>query len=272
MSMKISVWSSYYYEISPEDMVLEFEKFGYHYCELSSEHTHVLMERGDAATVGAAFKTFADAHGVAFLQGHLMLEAKIGSKDCIDTLKRQLDLYIAIGIKAAVLHVDVFRDNPTMSIEEKCRINKEALVELTTYIANTDVAICLENLCESPAASVEELLYFIDTIQSDNLGICLDTGHLNLTDNRNQKHFIRTAGKHLKALHIADNEGKTDQHVMPFGCGKVDIREVISELKAIGYDGLYNLEIPNEKWAPMEIRGFKLEYIKKTYDYLDSVL
>lgn len=272
MAIKLSVWSSYYYEISPEDMVLEFEKHGYRYCELSTEHADVLMARGDVKTIGKEFKAFADEHNVAFLQGHLMLGAKIGSKDCIDTLKQQLDLFVAIGIKAAVLHVDVFRDNPTMSIEEKRRINTEALIELTTHIANTDVVICLENLCEPPADSAEELLYFIDTIKSDNLGICLDTGHLNLTDNPNQKHFIQTAGEHIKALHIADNEGETDQHLMPFGCGKVDIRCVIKELKAIGYDGLYNLEIPNEKWAPMPIRGYKLEYIQKTFAYLDSTL
>ena len=268
--MKLSVWSSYYYEISPEDMVLEFEKYGYRYCELSTEHTDVLMARGDAESVGKDFKAFADAHNVAFLQGHLMLGAKIGARECIDLLKRQLDLYKAIGIKAAVLHLDAL--SPSQSLDEKRRINLEALRELTGHIAGTDMVICLENLTNPLTDSAEALMYFLNTLQSDNLGICLDTGHLNLTDNPSQKHFIQTAGKHIKALHIADNEGESDQHIMPFGCGKVDFFEVIRELKAIGYDGLFNLEIPNEKWAPMQIRGYKLEYIQKVFTYLDETL
>lgn len=268
--MKLSVWSSYYYEISPEDMVLEFEKYGYHYCELSDEHAQVLLMRGDAATVGAEFKAFADAHGVAFPQGHMLLEAKMCSEGTVDLLLRELDLFAAIGIKAAVLHLDCL--TPAQTLDEKRQLNLEALKKLTDHLAGTDMVICLENLADPLTASAEALMFFVDTLKSDNLGICLDTGHLNLTNNRNQKAFIQTAGKHIKALHIADNEGKTDQHMMPFGCGNVDIREVIRELKAIGYDGLYNLEIPGEKWAPMPIRGYKLEYIQKTYAYLDSVL
>jgi sugar phosphate isomerase/epimerase len=100
----------------------------------------------------------------------------------------------------------------------------------------------------------------------------LDTGHLNLTANPNQAEFIEKAGKHIKALHIADNEGLgVDQHMMPFGRGTVDIVSVIKAMKALNYQGLYNLEIPGERLAPLEIRGYKLEYIKKMFSYLDEI-
>ena len=93
---------------------------------------------------------------------------------------------------------------------------------------------------------------------------------MNLTENKSQSEFIRTAGNHIKALHIADNEGERDQHILPFGRGGVDIASVVTEMKAIGYDGLYNLEIPGERKCPLEIRGFKLDYINKMFDYLDE--
>ena len=39
--MKLSMWSSYYIELSPEDAVLELEKYGYKYSELSDEDTEI---------------------------------------------------------------------------------------------------------------------------------------------------------------------------------------------------------------------------------------
>jgi hypothetical protein len=42
-------------------------------------------------------------------------------------------------------------------------------------------------------------------------------------------------------------------------------------MKALGYEGMYNLEIPGERNAPMEILGYKLDYVKKIMDYLDRV-
>ena len=269
--MKLSVWSSYYVALSPEDAVLEFEKHGYNYCELSDEHALVLMDRGDVTEVGKQFKVFADKHNVNFLQGHLILRVKICERDQLDLLKKQLDLFNAIGIKNAVLHCDSLERYGEVPLEEKLQKNIAALRELTDHIKDTDMVICLENLREpSITTSADDLLYFIDAIGSKNLGICLDTGHLNLSKNPNQAEFIRKAAKHIKALHIADNEGKTDQHMMPFGRGTVNIREVITEMKKIGYEGLYNLEIPGEGGrTPHEVKGFKLDYIKKVFDYLD---
>ena len=108
-------------------------------------------------------------------------------------------------------------------------------------------------------------------LQSKNLGICLDTGHLNLSEAPDQTAFIRQAGKHIKALHIADNDGTSDQHILPFARGTVDITAVIRELKAIDYDGLYNMEIPGESRCPMEIRSIKLGYIQKVFARLDRM-
>ena len=70
--MKLSVWSSYYVELSPEDALLELRKFGYEHCELSDEHALKLLERGDATEVGKEFGRFAKEIGMDLLQGHLL--------------------------------------------------------------------------------------------------------------------------------------------------------------------------------------------------------
>ena len=271
--MKASVWSSYYIRFSPEDALCNFKAHGFNCCELSCEHSEVLLERGEPSIVGKEFGDFARELGVEVSQGHLFFYGiKICNPADREKIKKQLDLFLAIGIKSAVLHCDPLANEngikaPVPIAREE---NIKAIADLLDYVKGTDLVICLENLITSPAVNtVDGLMYFIEHFNSDNLGICLDTGHLNIND-RDQVAFIRRAGKHIRALHLADNEGKSDQHIMPFGRGSVDFVAVIREMKSLGYKGLYNLEIPGEHWGPTEIISYKLDYLKKVMDYLDK--
>ena len=266
--MKLSMWSSYYSELSPEDAILELEKYGYTYSELSDEHSMMLLERGDATEVGKKYKEFADKHNVVFPQGHLKLSARLCEEEDRDILKRQLDLFKTVGVKNAVLHCDTLRRYENITDDEAKERNVEALKYLIEHIKDTDIVICLENLIkEDYANNADGLLWFIEQLGDEHLGICLDTGHLNLIENKDQGEFIRKAGKHLKALHLADNDGTSDQHLMPSARGQVNFKEVILETKKIGYDGIYNLEIPGERYEPLEIKGFKLDYIRNILTY-----
>ena len=270
--MKLSVWSSYFYHLSPEDALRKFKSHGFNYCELSSEHSEALLDRGDAKTVGAEFGAFARELGVEVTQGHLFFWGKhLCNQEDRALIKKQLDLFLAIGIKNAVLHCDsLTREDGTRPSDDVVREeNVKAIGELLEYVKGTDIVLCLENLISCDAVNcVSGLMYFIDYFKSENLGICLDTGHLNLRD-KDQVGFIKTAGKHIKALHLADNEGQGDQHLMPFGKGHVNFVNVIREMKLLDYEGLYNLEIPGESQAPLEILEYKLDYIQKIMAYLD---
>ncbi len=273
MSMELSVWSSFYKILSPEDAMAELVRHGYHFCELSDEHADELLKRGEsAAETGRKFKEYCDSIGMCVPQGHLYLKLRICSvprDEVVETLGRWFDLFEAIGIKNAVLHCDRIDSIPDISKEEIIDKNAAVIKKLTEMLKGRDLTICLENLKLGCSADADELLQYVDRIGSDNLGICLDTGHLNISGG-DQVEFIRKAGKHLKALHIADNEGETDQHIMPFGRGTVDIKAVVGALKEIGYTGIFNFEIPGDARmsCPLEIRGYKLEYIRKMYDYI----
>ena len=268
--MKISVWSSYYYDLSPEDMVLEFKAHGFNACELSDEHSHMLLRRGDAAMVGAEFAKFLSEQDFEISQGHLFLGERLCDSEGRKKIKRQIDLFLAVGVKNAVLHCDSHSfDGMGYTLDMIREENCKALSDILDYVKGTDMVICLENLITSEIVkSVDGILYFIDYFKSENLGICLDTGHLNMND-KDQVSFIRKAGKLLKALHLNDNQGSSDQHLMPYGKGTINFVPVIQEVKKLGYDGLYNLEIPGENGGPLEIRGYKLDYLKKMMEYLD---
>lgn len=264
--MKLSVWSSYYIDLSPEAAIAELARHGIHYCELSDEHGEMLLQRGDPKNVGAAFKAYAEQQGVQITQGHLWLKVKLctDSDNTVTTLYKWLDLFEAIGIRSAVLHTDTMNATPNISVEERFCRNTAVIQRLTDYLHGRDMVICLENLCVPGLNdTADDLLRIIHAINSPNLGICLDTGHLNISEDKDQGAFIRKAGDYLKALHIADNDTTCDQHLMPFGRGTVKFNEVLPALQEIGYNGLFNFEIPGENRTTVEIRGHKLDYLVK---------
>ena len=172
---------------------------------------------------------------------------------------------------ASVLHCQLGIDG--LNFEEIFDRNVQAIRILADHVKDDGITICLENLTNGSGPlsdgnykysvhyRVEELLWYIEQLGDEHLGICLDTGHLNLTKACSQGAFIRKAGKHLKALHIADNQGATDQHLMPFGVGKVDFEDVFSALKEIGYDGYINYEFCHMPFQNGKVLGYN-DYIE----------
>lgn len=273
--MKLSIWSSYYVDLAIEDAIDRLIQNGVYCSELSDEHGRELLERSDdVAQTAKTFSAFLREKNFEISQGHLYLSIKICTDEtALKTLYRWIDFYEMIGIKNMVLHCDNMRGT-TLGKREKVERNIEKLKELADYIKDKDITVCLENLRphfsedeELVDRNADDLLYIIDRVGSDRFGICLDTGHLNLTD-KNPREFILKAGSRLKALHIADNEGKLDQHLMPFTSGHVDFCEVVRALRQVHYSGLFNLEIPGERKIPLELRDAKISYIKTCYDYL----
>lgn len=269
-NMKPSVWSSYFIDLSPENMVTAFASKGWSYSELSDEHALLLLKRGKVEIIGKQFKEFAESQGLSFLQGHLWLGCDITApnrKEVIDKLKNWLDLFNAIGIKNAVLHPGgKYMINEGFEPQEILDVRVNSLWELTEYIKDTDMFICLENIVGT-APGYNDLTTIINAVGSPKLAICLDTGHANISK-IDQVDFINKGGSYIKALHIADNEGETDQHMMPFGRGNVQWDKIIPALKKINYPGLFNLEIPGENRCPLEIRMIKLDYIKQLISYM----
>ena len=176
----------------------------------------------------------------------------------------------AMGVRAAVLHPDQMprEFESGLSLSVIIERNIEALRLLAPKIEGYGVTVCLENLCRS-FNSADELNYVIDSVGSSVYGICLDTGHLNLSKTSSQREFIVKAGKRLKALHIADNDETRDQHRAPFGGGTVDFFEVVDALREIGYDGMFNMEIGGDSGkCPVPVKHIKYLGIKAGYDYL----
>ncbi len=264
--MRPSMWSSYLVELSPEEMVETFVGHGWECSELSDEHGRALLRRGGAEREGKKFRKFAHDRGFSFPQGHFYLTADIAEESrlerikVLDSLKKWCGLFNALDVKAGVLHPGIIhrcrKENTRVSALSRA---KDMLGELLEYSADASFTICLENLIRE-FNTFEDLWALINSA-GGRPGICLDTGHLNMNGG-DCAEFVESAGSILKALHVSDSIGAGCDHMLPYGAGDADWKKFMRALKRIGYNGLFNFEVPRENRCPMEIRLKKLDYAK----------
>lgn len=137
------------------------------------------------------------------------------------------------GIPAAVMHVtrgDAPPPPGSLGLDRMKRVAERAELR--------GVDIALENLRKP-----EYLDYIYERVDSGRLKFCYDSGHENCYSKGTDllhKHAAR-----LCALHLHDNDGAADQHLLP-GDGTVDWANVKTALAEAGYRGNITLEVTNE--------------------------
>ena len=276
MDFPISVYLSYFEDLSAEQAVQLMTEAGFTHAEMSEDHLYELMQRDDPLTKAKEFKQFLGDRGMTISQGHLSFEKGMWmcGDDTVDKLKRELELFSVIGVKNAVLHAT---GGEGMEPEQRYARVVENVRKVAEFAGTLGITVCLENLFSTPyLLTADTLLELIKAAGGKHLGICLDTGHLHLCNKQgkvqqSQGAFIRTAGKHLQALHIVDNDGLGDTHQMPFSARYgVDWVEVLTALREVEYPGLFNVECVGERYAPLTIRRMKLDYIRKMCTYMTT--
>lgn len=262
-----SVWTGYYVKETPEECCLRLKKAGFDRSELCHTHAEGLVERGDPEAVGTQLRRFLENEGFRLTQGHLTFTPGLATPACLELMKKELSLFLALGIRNAVVH---FNGGNNLPPEERQAARLCQLRALQAHVKGTGLFLCLENLGSVPEThTAEKLLGIMEACGGENLGICLDTGHLHLVNGRgeasqSQREFILAAGRHLKALHITENNGKNDVHQMPYSARYgIDWPQVVQALKEIGYDGLFNFEVLGERNAPEPIKADKLQFMHR---------
>ena len=112
------------------------------------------------------------------------------------------------------------------------------------------VVIHLENVYEQ---TPEMILTLIEEMDSENLGFCLDMGHMNVFGEVALSEWLDALGPHLKEVHLHDNNGHSDSHG-PIGSGTAPFKELFQYLHDQEKRPVVTLE-PHEEatlWASLE--------------------
>lgn len=129
-------------------------------------------------------------------------------------------------------------DEPLHS--EKRTAFLDNLRTVAEYAAPREVSFALENVPRGYTGDPIRLVELMTDLDVPNVGVVIDTGHRNIGGDPVEA--LRTIGEHLITLHLHDNHGERDEHLLP-GRGTVDWNGVVSALDEIQYPGVFMYEL-----------------------------
>lgn len=89
--------------------------------------------------------------------------------------------------------------------------------------------------------TVSDAIKMINKFGKDNLGLCVDTGHLFVNKESLSDVYEQTKG-YTVHYHIDDNMGSSDEHLVP-GEGKINFKTFINNLNNNNYQGYLAVEL-----------------------------
>lgn len=155
---------------------------------------------------------------------------------------KELEITAKMNCHHAVIHLYFEKD-----VDNSRKGNITLISKLMPYLEKHDITLCIENIYGpnfSPVhlSTSEELLFYTNYFNSNNVGICLDTGHAIILG-QDPIALADTLGIKIKALHIHTTYHGFDRHLLPFSQDdKVDWYKFYNVLLSNGYSGTFNFE------------------------------
>lgn len=181
---------------------------------------------------------------------HMMHRAPISDLASIDPShrdkalgdhKQAVDMAADLGGCILVTHdISIPEPDAEDGLEKRAAF-VQGMGEVAEYAASAGVRLALENTGGNGyTGDPERLVALMQDLGAPNVGVVIDTGHRNLIGD--PAAALRTVGDHLITLHLHDNHGERDEHLLP-GRGNIAWGEVNGALGDIGYDGVFMYEI-----------------------------
>ena len=154
-------------------------------------------------------------------------------------LLKGIDFADKCGIKQIATHAGFIPENMNDPLY------KDTLIALKTLVRECkrrDMYFLFETGQETPTT----LLRTIEDLGGENVGINFDTGNIILYGKGNPADAIDVFGKYVRDFHCKDGLYPTDGRELgrevALGQGKADWVQIISKMKALGYDGPLTIE------------------------------
>ena len=157
------------------------------------------------------------------------------------------------NIPAMVVHLSSGDEQPRLPDN----IGLERLKKIVGKAEKCDVNIAVENM-----RIIGPLDFVFEKIDSPKLTLCYDSGHENCLTKKVD--VLKKHGDRLNCLHLHDNDGVTDQHMIP-GEGTINWNELAKKLKDCNFNGSVTLEVYND--FPEKYKNYSAEqFLSRAYD------
>lgn len=160
---------------------------------------------------------------------NLLWSDKEGGEKIFNELSNEIDDCSKYGVETIVLHLSNGSNPPAISELGISRIEK--IIDLAE---RKKVQLAFENVRVS-----EHLKYVLDNFDSKYVGMCYDSGH---------EHYwtpgidwLDLYGDRIFAVHLHDNQGDKDAHMLPFD-GTIDWERKMKQIALSSYKGTITIE------------------------------
>ena len=175
----------------------------------------------------------------------------------------------AMGVENLVLHPGPEREGrpPESEFLERMRHAAESLNTVAARCCGLGVHLVLENMLPHLLfGHINDMLYLLGSINTCDVGACLDTGHAHL--GRELEHVIHKLSGHLHMVHVNDNRGDRDDHLAP-GEGHIDWPWLLRELQRSHFSGTLILELASREGESIEDMLLRAAHAR---DYLTQLM
>ncbi len=147
--------------------------------------------------------------------------------------------YAELGAKYVIVHPVSHADGK----EDEIPVNVEMYRALLPYAKKAGVKIATENVFYRTMQTPEKVNRLLREVDDEDLVFCFDSGHSTVVGTAPEDFIAGVDPVYLKCLHLHDNDGVHDRHMLPY-TGVMKWDKIIAALKKAGYNGNVNLEIP----------------------------
>ncbi len=253
------------YELDGYDSTVAIADAGFRYIDYSFQYDFdrgIGLQADDWKAYADRLLRLADQRGLQFVQAHSPMGKPLVKDGNYETFmhltKQSIEAAAYLGIPNIVVHSGYAKD---MSKEETFAQNVLFYEELLRVAEKHSVTILTENFNKmfDPhyywVDSAEAELELVERVNHPLLQACWDTGHGNLQE-LPQHEALTILGSHVRGVHIQDNCGDDDYHLMPY-LGTLNMDSVMHGLLAIHYDGYFTFEAGNTPFSPYRRRKFE---------------
>lgn len=270
-----SIWTGMYAEQPLPEALRILHEQGWAAFEASTEHLVQIEIDANPESLIDATNAYLAEHNLSMPQAHGLLGADVAQSDAakreadIARLLHHIDIAARMGVQNIVIHPGG-KDVPTTRAgrQQVMAHNVAAFRRLGDAAGEHGMRIGLENLRRRGCATPHEMWELLGAIDHPAIGITLDTSHANLVK-LDIPATIREFAPKLIATHISDNDYSGDQHLTPGG-GNIDWLGIMTAFREVGYEGLFNLEIPGERHAVPPFRAMHSRFALEVATWLVS--
>ncbi len=154
-----------------------------------------------------------------------------------DKLAGRLEGLARFGARSVVVHACPYRPRvPGRELEQADSLRR-SLTRLGKVCEGLEVGVLVEPLtrqADAYTSNLDHIIAAVDQAGSPQIGICIDTNHVNTTEALNPA--VQRAGHRVMECHCNDNHGIEEEHLLPFD-GEIDWPRLGRVLAEIGFHG-----------------------------------